>query len=173
MERARWILSWLYRRAENVIALLLASMFLTFIIQIVFRYVLNLPLGWTVEWVTIAWLWGILFGFAFVVRDEEIIRLDLLYNAVPPGLQRVMDIASNLICAAIFLYSLPKVYDYVTFMSIERTAYIRFRFDYVFAIYLPFAVSVIIRCLLGAWRAWRGKPHHVDPMEAASHEDYD
>ena len=35
---------WLGRRAENILALVLASLFVSFLIQIVFRYVLNLPL---------------------------------------------------------------------------------------------------------------------------------
>ena len=41
--------AWCYRRAENVIAAMLAVMFVAFIIQIVFRYLLNFPIGWTQE----------------------------------------------------------------------------------------------------------------------------
>lgn len=165
-------LKWLRARAENIIALMLASMFVSFLIQIVFRYLLNLPLGWTVEYVAIAWLWGILFGYAFVIRDDDIIRFDLVYFAVPDPVRRVMDVFTGLTCAAIFAWSLPKVWDYVTFMSIERTAYMRIRFDYVFAIYVPFALSVIIRSLIDVWRAIRGTTHHENPIEKAAHEDY-
>ena len=101
MNRLKSICGWLRRRAENFVALLLGSMFVTFLIQIVFRYVLNLPLGWTVEYVAIAWLWGILFGYAFVIRNDDIIRLDLVYYAVPPPVRRAMDIVAGLACAAI------------------------------------------------------------------------
>ena len=69
-----------YRGAEIIVGLLLGSMFVTFLLQILFRYVLSLPVGWTVEWVTIAWLWGILFGYAFVVRDADVIRLDIVLS---------------------------------------------------------------------------------------------
>ncbi len=147
--------SWLRRRAENLVALMLASMFLAFLVQIVFRYLLNLPLGWTVEYVAIVWLWGIFFGYAFVVRDAEVIRLDLVYNAVSPRARRAMDLATSLACAAIFLWSLPKAYGYVRFMAIEKTAYLQIPFDLVFAIYVPFAVAVIVRSLNTAWRALR------------------
>ena len=133
-------MSWLHRRAENFVALLLLSMFMTFLIQIVFRYLLNLPLGWTVEYVAIAWLWGILFGYAFVIRDVDIIRLDIVYNAMPPAIRRVMDITGGLVMAGILIWSLPKAYEYVTFMKVERTSYIQLPFDLVFSIYLPFAV---------------------------------
>jgi len=40
-----WLAAWLRRRAENVAAALLATVFVTFILQIAFRYVF----GWPVE----------------------------------------------------------------------------------------------------------------------------
>ena len=45
MEAFSTIRDWLGRRAEELLALILASLFITFLIQIVFRYFLNLPLG--------------------------------------------------------------------------------------------------------------------------------
>jgi len=173
METLVAIRDWLGRRAEEFLALVLASLFLTFLIQIVFRYFLNLPLGWTIEYVSIAWLWGILFGYAFVTRDSEIIRLDIVYGAVPVAVQRIMDVFTGLTCAAIFLWSLPYVWDYVTFMSIEKTAYMRLRFDYVFAIYVPFAVSVAVRSLINVWQAVRGSHPKYQAGSGAEGHDYD
>ena len=171
MDQLKLIVSWLHRRAENFVALLLLSMFMTFLVQIVFRYLLNLPLGWTVEYVAIAWLWGILFGYAFVIRDVDIIRLDILYNAMPPAIRRFMDITGGLVMAGILTWSLPKAYEYVTFMKVERTSYIQLPFDLVFSIYLPFAVSIIVRLLLNVWHAIRGDSRYVDPLEAAGADD--
>ena len=54
-------------------------MFAAFILQIVFRYLLNLPIGWTNEISVILWIWLVLLGRAFVVREEEEIRFDLFY----------------------------------------------------------------------------------------------
>ena len=39
--------AWMRRRAENIVAGLLGIMFVAFIIQIVFRYFFNFPIGWT------------------------------------------------------------------------------------------------------------------------------
>jgi len=156
----------LLQAAEVLLALMLASMFGCFLIQIAFRYLLNLPVGWTIEYVAVAWLWGILFGYAFVVRDEDIIRLDIVYSAVPEKAQRVMDVISGLTCAGILAWSLPKAYEYVTFMKIERTAYMRIPFDLVFSIYLPFAVAVIVRSLLNVLGAITGRYHHADPVQS-------
>ncbi|MCI5077340.1 TRAP transporter small permease subunit [Oricola sp.] len=173
MEAFTTIRDWLGRRAEELLALILASLFVTFLIQIVFRYFLNLPLGWTIEFVSIAWLWGILFGYAFVTRDQEIIRLDIVYGAVPVGAQRVMDGVTGLICTGIFLWSLPNVWEYVTFMKIEKTAYMRIPFDYVFSIYIPFAIAVSIRCLINVWQAIRGTHPKYAAGSGAEGHDYD
>lgn len=141
---------------NHLTAALLLSMFVVFILQILFRYVFGLPVLWTVEWVTIAWLWGILFSFTFVIRTGDMIRLDILYNAVSDSWKRGMDIFTGLSTAAVFAWTLPHAWDYVTFMGIERTAAFRWPFDLVFAIYIPFHIAVIIRMLLVAWNGIRG-----------------
>ncbi|SNR81214.1 TRAP-type C4-dicarboxylate transport system, small permease component [Puniceibacterium sediminis] len=165
---------WLHRRAENLLALILGALFASFLIQIVFRYLLNLPLGWTVEFVAIAWLWGILFGYAFVVSERDVIRLDILYTLLPRNAQRTLDIITGLTCAAIFVWTLPQIWDYVTFMKIEKTAYMKIRFDWVFSIYIPFALAVILRCLITVWHAVRNTtPVPVSHIVTAETHDYD
>lgn len=164
---------WMHRRAENFLALMLAALFLSFLIQIVFRYLLNLPLGWTVEFVAIAWLWGILFGYAFVVPERDVIRLDILYALLPPLARRVLDVVTSVICIAIFAWTLPQVWDYVTFMRIEKTAYMKIPFDWVFSIYIPFAIAVIFRCARTAWRAIKGPVTDKLPAISPETHDYD
>lgn len=167
---AAW--TWFGRRAEDFVALLLGSMFASFIIQIAFRYLLNLPLGWTVEYVSISWLWGILFGYAFVLRDGDIIRLDLVYNSAPAVVRRAMDVIAGITCAGIFAWSLPKAYEFVTFMQVEKTAFLQLRFDLVFSIYIPFALAVIARSLITVWQAvCRPGRYHGDAAHAGVNPD--
>ena len=158
---------------NHITAALLLSMFVVFILQILFRYVLGLPVLWTVEWVTIAWLWGILFSFAFVIKTGDMIRLDILYNAVPRGWRRGMDVVAGLTVAGIFIYTLPHAWDYVTFMKIERTAAFRWRFDLVFAIYIPFHIAVIVRMLLLALGGLLGSRRKEDLELRPESHDYD
>ncbi|MXP65226.1 TRAP transporter small permease subunit [Roseomonas sp. M0104] len=155
-------LGWLHRRAENVLAALLAAMFIAFIIQIVMRYVVNRPVGWTTEVSTLAWLWGILWGAAFVLRDEEEIRFDIVYGPLPPVLRRLADVITGLSVVAVFGWSLPAVYDYVTFMKVERSAYLGIRFDLLYSIYLAFALAMMVRHGWIAWQAATGRRHAAD-----------
>jgi TRAP-type C4-dicarboxylate transport system permease small subunit len=160
---------WLYARAENLLAAMLATMFVVFIIQIVFRYLLNLPIGWTHEISVMMWLWMVLFGTAFVVRDSEEIRFDIIYSAVGPRTRRAMVLASSLSLVVLFALSLPAVIDYIAFMKVEKTAYLKIRFDYLYSIYGIFAVAMIVRQLYLAYQAvWGSKANEFDPTKASS-----
>lgn len=151
------IAAWLRRRAENVAAALLAVMFLAFIVQIVFRYALNFPIGWTSELTIITWLWVVLWGAAFVVKESEEIRFDLISSAVRPRTRRAMGIITGIVIVALYAGSLPATVDYVLFMKVEKTAYLKIRFDWLYSIYVLFAVAVIVRYVWILSRLLRGK----------------
>ena len=161
--------AWLHARAENILAAMLAVMFAVFILQIVFRYGLNLPIGWTHEISVVLWVWLVLFGTAFVVRDHEEIRFDLIYGTAGPRMFRGMVVLTAIIVIALFLISLPAVIDYVAFMKVESTAYLKIRFDYLYAIYPIFAVAIIIRQFVAGCRAiWGKQTRDFDPTKVSS-----
>ena len=161
--------AWLHARAENILAAMLAVMFSVFILQIVFRYILNLPIGWTHEISVIMWLWMVLFGTAFVVRDSEEIRFDIFYAAAGGWVKRAMVISTGLTMVVLFSISLPAVIDYITFMKVEKTAYLNIRFDWLYSIYAIFAVAMIVRQFwLGCQAIWGRGPDAFDPTKASS-----
>ena len=157
MTSARRLFGWARRRAENVLSALLVAMFVAFMLQIVTRYVLNAPLSWTAELSTLAWVWGILWGAGLVLRDDEEIRFDVIYALMSPGVRRVCDAITGIAVVVVFTWSLPAMVDYVTFMKVERSAYLGIRFDLLYSVYLIFAVAMIIRHAAVAWRAVTGR----------------
>lgn len=160
---------WLYRRAENLLAAMLAVMFAAFLLQIAFRYLLNFPIGWTSEISAVLWIWTVLWGAAFVLREEEEIRFDLIYLMAGLRARRIMVFISAVALIALYTVSFPAVVDYVTFMKVESTAYLKIRLDWLFSIYLLFVVGVIVRYLVLSWRALRGSaPGAADPTEGHS-----
>jgi TRAP-type C4-dicarboxylate transport system permease small subunit len=148
---------WLVRRAENVAAGMLAVMFAAFIIQIVFRYFFNLPVGWTSELTVVMWLWLVLWGSAFVLREKEEIRFDLIYAAVGRRARIAMALAFSVAIVLLYGASLPASYAYVTFMKVESSSYLKIRLDWLYSIYLVFLVAIIARYLWLLWRLARGR----------------
>lgn len=155
--RLKRVARFAYRRAENMLTLMLAVMFLAFITQIAFRYLLNLPVGWASELTVVMWLWLVLWGAAFVLREDEEIRFDLVYSSVRGRARRIMTILGALALLALYILSMPAAYDYVAFMKVQSTAYMKIRFDHLFSIYLVFAVAVICRYLWILFKAVTGR----------------
>src|SRR5687767_10941459 len=161
--------SWLARRAENVAAAMLAVMFAAFIIQIVFRYFFNFPVGWTSELTVVMWLWLVLWGAAFVLREPEEIRFDLLSGAAGRRGRIAMGIITALALIVLYGVSLKPSFDYVAFMKVEKSSYLKVRMDWLFSIYVLFLVAVIARYLWLLSRLLRGKhPGAPDSTQASS-----
>jgi len=160
---------WLRRRAENVAACLLAVMFVAFVVQIVFRYLFNFPIGWSSELSVATWLWLVLWGSAFVLKESEEIRFDLIYAAVGPRTRRVLGIIFGVSIVILYGMSLPASYSYVSFMKVERASYLHIRFDYMYSIYIFFLIAIVVRYLWNLWHWLRGKdPEAVDITKASS-----
>ena len=160
--------AWLHRRAENVIAALLGVMFVAFLVQIVFRYFFSFPVGWTSELTVATWLWLVLWGSAFVLKESEEIRFDLIYSAVGPRARRVMGILMAVSLVALYGMSFPATWKYVTFMKVERSSYLHIRLDWMYSIYILFAVAIIVRYLWILWQLARGKDPEASDSAAVS-----
>ena len=159
---------WLRRRAENVAVALLAAMFAAFMVQIVFRYLFNFPIGWTSELTVVTWLWIVLWGAAFVVREREEIRFDLICMAVGRRTRRKFAIVSALALIGLYGLALPASVDYVAFMRVQSTTYLRIRYDHLYSIFAIFAVAIIARYLWILWQALRNKLPEDDDANAGS-----
>jgi TRAP-type C4-dicarboxylate transport system permease small subunit len=161
--------AWLRRRAENIAAAMLAVMFAAFIIQIVFRYFLNFPVGWTSELTVVLWLWLVLFGAAFVVKESEEIRFDLLTASVGPRLRIAMGILVAVALIVLYGAAFKPSFDYVTFMKVERSSYLKIRMDWLFSIFLVFLVAVLVRYVWLLWQLVRGRdPGAADLTKSSS-----
>jgi C4-dicarboxylate transporter DctQ subunit len=154
---------WLQRRAENVAVALLCVMFATFIVQIFARYVLNRPVGWSEEVIITTWLWTVLWGAAFILRESEEIRFDIVYSAVSERARRAFTVLTGIALIALYGISLPAAYQYVSFMKVERSAYLRIPINWLYSVFVIFSVACICRYCWLSYRAIKGaKPPETD-----------
>ncbi|MBN9242246.1 MAG: TRAP transporter small permease subunit [Mesorhizobium sp.] len=145
-------LRWLRARADNVAVALLAAMFIAFMLQIFARYVINYPIGWTLEVCLTTWLWLVFWSSAFVLTERDHVTFDLLYLIVGKRMQRIFALVSAVAIVAGFAAALPATLDYITFYKIKKSATLHIRLDVVFSVYGMFAVAVIVRY---AWQIWK------------------
>ena len=147
--------------AEGFCGLLLVLMFLCFMVQIITRYVFNYPFGWTDEASVFFWVWGTLWGAAFVIRERNEIRFDIFYSSLSEKTRARAAVITGICCIALFAVSLPATYSYVRFLKVEKAAYMPIRLDYLYSIYVIFVVAAIARYTMVVYKALRGSPPDI------------
>jgi TRAP-type C4-dicarboxylate transport system permease small subunit len=165
----RGVVDWIRRRAENVVAGLLGLMFAAFIVQIVFRYFFNFPIGWSSELSVAAWLYLTLLGSAFWLKESDEIRFDLISGALGPLGRRVLAFIVAVAAVVLFGMALPATISYVTFMKVEKSSYLGVRLDILYSVYVVFAVAVIVRYAWAIVSLLRGEvPEVADVTQTTS-----
>ena len=160
------LLHWLRLGANHVQVVMMVAMFVAFILQIFFRYVMNKPLAWTEEVCVITWIWGILWGASFVMSNREDIRFDVLTTMLPRNTKRWFTIGASLSVVVILLVSLPSAWNYVRFMKVESTASLGIRMDHLFSVYIAFVLATIVRHTHIGIEAVRGKLFDDAPSDS-------
>ena len=165
----RSAVGWMRRRAENVVTGLLGIMFVAFIIQIVFRYFLNFPIGWSSELSVVTWLYMVLIGSAFWLKETEEVRFDLISANLGPRGRRVLGLIVAVAAIVLFGMALPATVSYVAFMKVESTSYLKIRLDVLYFVYVVFAVAIVVRYVWAIVSLLRGEaPEAADITKATS-----
>lgn len=156
---------------DGAAALMLAALFAVFLVQIAARYLLDVPMGWTVEVCLTLWLWLVFWGGAFCLHPSDHIRFDVLYLSVSRPTQRIFGALAALLIVAAFAVSFLPTVDYVWFYKIKRSNTLGIRLHYVFSIYLLFMIVIIARYGNVLLRFLRGVPDVEGKVTSYQHHD--
>ena len=101
-------------------------------------------------------------GAVFVLDEKDEVRFDIIYSAVKERTRRAFTIVTGLALVVMYAWSLPAATSYVTFMKVERSAYLGIRLDYLYSIFILFTVAAIVRYAWLTSRAIRGHAPEAD-----------
>lgn len=147
----------IFRRVAEVITVaMMAILFLSVLHQVFTRYMLGAPVSWTMELASILWLWIIFWAGSLLVPDQEQIRVDLLYLAVPRWLQKLFAASTAAVILGAFAIAFLPTLEYVRFMRIDYSPIFRIGFDVIFSVFLLFMICAIARAGLMLVRLARG-----------------
>ncbi|MFA3917047.1 TRAP transporter small permease [Ruegeria hyattellae] len=139
------------RLAEAIAGGLLAAIFAIFLLQILLRYFFT-PAGWTLELIGILWVWVIFFACAFVVREQDHVKFDIIYLSVGKRTRQIFALIAAAAIAIGMLYTFLPTWDYIEWMKIRKTTTVRNPFTGakipmrdVFSIYAIFTIAVAAR----------------------------
>jgi TRAP-type C4-dicarboxylate transport system permease small subunit len=115
-----------------------------FLIQIFYRYFI-VPLTWPMELSLFCYIWTILFSVGYGLRDDSHITFDLVYDRTPPGGQRIMRIAGDILVVSSFSIALYPSFKYIQFMGFKHSNAMGLPMQWVYAPYMVFMAIVIGR----------------------------
>ena len=193
------ILKRISRVAEFIAAMVLAAIFIIFLLQIFTRYAPKIawlmpippihdwmmalvPIGWTVNLISLLWVWLIFFGCAFFVRESDHVAFDVFFQALSRSWQRYLAMATALIMVAAMLYSFGPTWDAIfgsRLMELKKLQTLRIPvtgdkipIKWLFASYVMLMIVITLRYLLRAVILVRkGLPDEADNTPAAGGED--
>ena len=139
----------LKKAADLVGGFLYIALFITFVVQVGARFGFNRPLMWTDELAVILYIWVVLWGAAFMVPENEQVRFGLIYDMVPPAVQKLMTITGHVLIGGLAIWGLPASWSYISFMAREGTPVLGWPFMWVF---LPFALLLVSLAVRAVWR---------------------
>ena len=193
------ILKRISRVAEFIAAMVLAAIFIIFLLQIFTRYAPKIawlmpippihdwmmalvPIGWTVNLISLLWVWLIFFGCAFFVRESDHVAFDVFFQALSRFWQRYLAMTTALIMVAAMLYSFGPTWDAIfgsRLMELKKIQTLRvpvtgdkIPIKWLFASYVMLMIVITLRYL---WRAVilarKGLPEEAVITPAAGGKD--
>lgn len=145
----RRILWWIREIIEVYLAVFSFSiMFVAFLIQIFWRYVLDNPLTWPFEVTTVAFVWAVLFGAIYAMRRRDHLKFNLFYERMPEKIQPAIRIFSNLLVCVGFAIAFYPAVGYIEFMNRQSTTSLDIPFSIVYFPFLVFLIAVICYTLV-------------------------
>jgi TRAP-type C4-dicarboxylate transport system permease small subunit len=134
------------RLSEVTAGSFFVAMIVIVLLGIVWRYVLNNPLVWSINLATICFIWSVLIGAPLSDVEDTHLQFDLLYDALPDSIQLGLRLFGNLLILAAFGALIPGTVRYLQFVgdrAISGAPWLTFR--WAFSCFLIFIVLAIIQ----------------------------
>jgi C4-dicarboxylate transporter DctQ subunit len=112
-KQPRMSLGWVVNQIEEtLIALILGLMTLITFANVIARYVFNANILWALETTVFLFAWLVLIGASYCVKARAHLGVDVVLNAVSPGLRRVFALIAVAACLAFSLLLLIGSWNY-------------------------------------------------------------
>ena len=118
-------------------------MFLLFVVQVFFRYVVRHPLTWTMEIIVHSFVWMVLFGTCVTMRGRVHIKFTMLYDKCKPRLAAALRLIGNIIVVITFAALIVPSWNYSFFVGFQKTPVFRIPFTFMFISFVYFLCSTV------------------------------
>ena len=140
----------LYAAITWVLVIFITLMCAVMLIQIVSRYLFNMPLTWPEEVARYVFIWVVFLGAAVAFRAQAHLGMDFATAKLPPGIRKYLARAVEVLILGFFLlilYITPEVMDVTQY---QRSAVIHIQMSWVYLAF-PLSCALMVLDLLARW----------------------
>lgn len=119
-------------------------MFLTFVAQVISRYVFNNPLTWAFEITVIGFSWIVILGACYAMRKRTHVVFTMIYDMLSVEKAAFTRLLGNIIIFTAFILLVIPSWKYINFMSFQSTSVFKIKLSYVFMPFVYFLFSIIV-----------------------------
>lgn len=123
------------------------TIFVTFMISIISRYIIRVPVTWTYEISVLGYMWCMFFGVGKAMEKDEHVVFALVYDKLNPAAKKHMLILYNVILAvllaAVFVPCIQSAMK-----SSMSTGVLKLPYKLVFAPFFFMTADIIIRSII-------------------------
>lgn len=145
-------------------------LFILFLVNIFYRYLLDDPLTWPFEVILVSFVWLALLSATYVRRIGSHVKFTLTYDAMSPRLQTVTRIIVNALIIGAFSIAVPATWDWVSFMAFKGTTNLRIPFSIVYLPTIPFLLLIIAHSIYDIIVDCLHLAHHDEKKDEESPE---
>ncbi len=122
-------------------------LFVVFVLQIFFRYVVNRPLTWAYELTVLCFIWTTLLGACYIRRKKKHICFEMFYENRSAFTQTLFRIIGNTIIAVICIAAFYPTAAYLHFKHVDKSPVLRIPFSIGFFPVLIFVTLIALHSL--------------------------
>ncbi len=141
------VLSKILKLVEALITLMipLASfvlLFILFVTQVFFRYVLKEPLSWSNELITVLYVFIVFFGSAYTAKSKDHMVFPLVHDKSTKKTQIILEIIGNVILTITFVLLIkPSIEKMIFYFNTASTPVLHISYGFIV---LPIVILVIL-----------------------------
>ena len=126
--------------------------FVTFMISIISRYLLRIPVTWTYEISNLGYMWTMFFGVGKAIENDQHVVFSLVYDKVAPKTKRVFLILYNVLLVLLLVIAFVPCVQ-AMLKSTMTTGVLKLPYKVVFAPFFFMIVETIILSALNIKKA--------------------
>lgn len=143
-----------------VLILFITTMCVVMLIQIIFRYLFNMPLTWPEEVARYLFIWVVFLGAAVAFKSKAHLGMDFAVAKLPQKVRKITNHAVEVLILGFFLlilYIAPEVIDVTRF---QRSSVIHIQMCWIYLAF-PVASLLMILDILTRWIC----PEYAQPTQ--------